>query len=60
MDDQSALNLKGDFNTEGTEDAEKREERKKMKRLSWRGSETERAQRRKSRFLASLGMTVFR
>jgi hypothetical protein len=32
MDDQSVLNLKGDFNTEGTEDAEKTGKRKNVRR----------------------------
>jgi hypothetical protein len=52
MDDQSVLNLKGDFNTEGTEDTEKTGKRKKGERLSQRVGETQRAQRRKSGFLA--------
>jgi hypothetical protein len=57
MNYQSALNLKGDFNTEGIEDTEKTGKRKgRRKELSQMGAETQRAGRR-SGFLASLGMT---
>jgi hypothetical protein len=59
MDGQWVMSLKGDFNTEFTEDREKtgrgKEERNE---LSQRIAETQSTQRGKSRFLASLGMTL--
>ncbi len=48
MDDQSELNLKGDFNTEGAEDTEKTGKRKKGEKIiAASGSDTECAEKKK-------------
>jgi hypothetical protein len=48
MDDQSELNLKGDFNTEGTEDTEKTGKRKKGEKIiAESGRDTEGAEKKK-------------